>query len=243
MLESANSVCEHAAAVKFAKSAPRTPFDIKQACAEDLTGCHPFNLIRCMETEARPRDIFRALREVVKAGDLQRLDELEEQVDAVVGSMAELRGQLMEVQRETFIEERVQDATGGEREEAGEAEKREREARTEKDQKGALLQKLQERLEAARSRKRVREEEKREEGLQGDCETPAQQLRRLERMLVDSNVEEAQEQAAAELSSQRLVIAKGKHTEKVEQLERLTTRANHLADEAEKALEAFPEYR
>jgi tetrahydromethanopterin S-methyltransferase subunit G len=33
-------------------------------------------------------------------GDLERLDKLEEEVDDVVGAVAELRGQVMEVQRQ-----------------------------------------------------------------------------------------------------------------------------------------------
>jgi hypothetical protein len=103
--------------------------------------------------------------------------------------------------QQTFIEERVQDATGPEREEAEEAARRASEARTETERKRKLVQKLEDRFEAARSRKRAREEEKKEAGLQGgDTETAAEELRRHERLLVDSNVEEAQEQVCERFS-------------------------------------------
>ena len=58
---------------------------------------------------------------VADPDDKMRLDELEEEVEGLVGQCAELRAQLIEVQREHFVQESVEDATGPEREEAKEA--------------------------------------------------------------------------------------------------------------------------
>ena len=111
MLQSADRVMCHAAAVPFANAQPRRGFAVRQAKAGEILQPVLANTHPALRADAKPRDIFIALRDKW-TGDLERIEGLEAEVEALVGSAAEFRGQVMEIERESFIEERVQDATG-----------------------------------------------------------------------------------------------------------------------------------
>ena len=96
-------------------------------------------------------------------------------------------------------------------------------------------------LEEVRKRKSSNDEIPRDAG--AEVETPRRQLRRLERALVDSNVAEAQEEAAAELSSRRLQHAATRLAAKESELSRLRACLDTLTAEAEEVLQANLEYR
>ena len=175
-------------------------------------------------------------------GDKERLDALEAEVEGLVGHCAELRAQLMEVQREDFVQESVEDATGPERQEVKEAAACASEAIRESEHKQQELQNLDEELETVRSeRKRGRTSSPSQTNENQDG--PARQLRRLERALCDSNLEEAQEQGATELVMQRLAQAKTLRASKLDEKARVASMLANLCDEAEEALQAFPEHR
>ena len=237
-LSAADEASGQAAAVVFAQARPRAPFSIKQVSeGELLLPKASKELQTALQSDARPRDVFIALRALPEPGaQADQAQALEAEVNSLMGAAAELRGQVQEVQHGGFVDERVEDAVQPEVEDEKEAAARVAEMREEVARKQQQLQYVEEQLMAARARKRGAHDE-------GGAESPSRQLRRLERALVDSNVAEAQSEAAVELSAQRLRQASSQRNAKQQELDRLRAHMLSLTAEAEEALQTDPDFR
>ena len=163
VLKSADNVAETASKVQFAQREQRQPFAIRPVNAREIQ--RPASKVEQagIMDNAKPQQILAALREVANDSERTDLDAREKEALEMLGQLAEIKAQVLEVRSDEFVAGRVEEATAAQRAQAEAAAKQLKRTRQEAEVLRAELGELDEALDAVEARKRARQERLRAE--------------------------------------------------------------------------------
>ena len=243
VLKSADNVAETASKVPFAQREQRQPFAIRPVNAREIQ--RPASKVEQagIMDNAKPQQILAALREVANDSERTDLDAREKEALEMLGQLAEIKAQVLEVRSDEFVAGRVEEATAAQRAQAEAAAKQLKRTRQEAEVLRAELGELDEALDAVEARKRARQERLRAEAAAapapaeaaGGEEDPAKlQLDLVAVKVKEAEVEEAvllAVQREAQAAARREAVAESKRAEEVRLASRLAQAEGRLKDD------------